>query len=123
MSKKAREVAHILGTLRRGSAAAGVEFSLQVAEVLLLIAGGIDTAADLRAVTGRATLSQVTRSLQQLEGRTVPRCRKRPTTHPWRLIERRRHPHKRCDQFRLTLEGIALLSPTFPNLHTPDWTD
>lgn len=116
---KAREVAGILTLLRRVCHAAGGDMTLQSVEVLLLVAGGVDRAADLMAATGRTDRSDITRALQFLEGRSVARHRR---VSPLVLVERRKHPHRAGHQFRLTEEGIALLRPTFTRVHTPDWT-
>lgn len=116
---KTLEVARILGTLRRANQAAGGGMGLASFEVLLLIAGGIDHSRDLMAATGRTDRSEMTKLLQFLEGRPVPGGFRCP---PLRLIERRKHPHRAGSQFRLSLEGIALLRSTFTRLHTPEWS-
>ena len=119
---KPREVAQILATLRLASHAAGNNScSLIAAEVLLLVAGGVDCSRDLMEATGQPDRSQITRAIQSLEGRTVPQG-DGGRTQPYRLLERRKHPHQAGHQLRLAPEGQALLRTVFPSLHIPNWT-
>lgn len=120
MSNKAIEVASILATLRRGTRAAGAIITLPTTEVLLLVAGGVDHTSDLVKATG-SDRTQITRALQFLQGQSFPN-HGRIRVSPFRLVECRKHPHRKGHQLRLAPEGIALLSPTFTRLHTPDWT-
>jgi hypothetical protein len=122
MNNKARDVARILAALRNGCHAAGGSMTLPVVEVLLLVAGGVDHSADLVSATSRDH-SQITRDLQFLEGRSASQRPGKPrAASPFRLVQRRKHPHRRGDQLRLAPEGIALLRPVFTKLHIPDWT-
>jgi len=119
---KAIEVARILAALRQGCHAAGGSMTLPAVEVLLLVAGGVDCSADLIKATSRDP-SQITRDLGYLEGRSVSqRAGELRTASPFRLVERRKHPHRAGHQLRLAPEGIALLRPVFTKLHAPDWT-
>lgn len=109
----ASRLAHSIGAIRRATEASGSRIRVSELELLLHIAGGTDTLADLAEATGLSQ-SRCTRALQFLEGLSAPveiAGDRVMRVSPLRLIERRRHPHQRGYQFRLTREGRILLQP------------
>jgi len=119
----ATRLALVVGRIRRAAIAAGHGMRLSELEILLLVAGGTDTTADLVAATG-GSRSNTERALSFLSGRDS--CAGGVTgvrSSPFRLVEHRRHPHRRGHQWRLTPEGRGLLSHGLSHIpKSPDWT-
>jgi hypothetical protein len=108
-----RNLAAAISACRRAATAGGHGIRALEIEVLLFVAGGVDTQRGLIQATS-ASVSSIERSLAYLRGRDfsyqaagVPAVR----SSPLRLIEHRQHPHQRGHQYRLSIEGRAILSP------------
>ncbi len=119
-------LAEAIGACRRAAIAGGNGIRVLEVEVLLLIAGGTDAIADLNAATG-GSRANTARSLRFLSGRDAPIGIASGggggiRVSPFRLIEYRKHPHRRGHQYRLTTEGFALLSPCLQIPTQPNWT-
>lgn len=105
------QVAALIGGIR--TAQPGIRAS--AIEALLLIASGVDSAAELQRRM-QIDPSSAGRIVSQLTGRgTLGRSSHRSNL---RLVQRRRHPHRRGMQLALTAEARTLISSTFA-LPTP----
>jgi hypothetical protein len=116
-------MAKAIGACRRAATAGGHGLRVIEIEILLLSAGGVDAAADINAACG-GSRTNATRSLRFLSGRDSSGSPLRGgiRSSPFRLIEHRKHPHRRGHQYRLSNEGIALFSQCVGSASQPDWT-
>jgi hypothetical protein len=108
-----RSIASLLSNLRQE----GRVIPVSAAEVLLLIASGIDNVKDLQQAMPTPSgepcaASLVARMAALLRGRAryVDGIW---IESPFALIKMRRHPHKQGQQFFLSKEGKALISAAF----------
>ncbi|NDC35576.1 MAG: hypothetical protein EBZ51_09420 [Synechococcaceae bacterium WB9_2_112] len=123
MTQKLMQVATLLRTVRTAAEASGYPCGIPTVEILLLIAAGVDTHRGLIEATDKAQDARgVKRIALYLEGRTEQHAN-RARASPFRLIERRKHPHRAGHQFRLSEEGLTLLKPVFPSLTRPTWNE
>ena len=109
-------VARLLGHLRVEDRA----ITVACAEVLLLIAGGIDHASDLAAVmidsNGKPMhRAKVCRLVSLLRGRDRYKCGRGWVPAPFSLVETRKHPHRRGLQLRLNQQGRKLVDTFMPS--------
>jgi DNA-binding MarR family transcriptional regulator len=123
---QALQLAHAIGACRRAATAGGNGIRVLEVEALLLIAGGCDAIGDINEATG-GSRANTARSLRFLSGRDAPIGSASGggggiRVSPFRLIEYRKHPHRRGHQYRLTPEGHALLSPCLQIQKLPDWS-
>lgn len=102
MSTTAGSVAALIGGIR--SAQPGI--SAAAIEALLLVADGADCTAELRQRM-QMDRSTATRIVGLLTGRGSLGQRGRASK--LRLVERRRHPHRRGAQLLLSAEAVQLL--------------
>jgi len=102
-------MAEAIGACRRAATAGGHGLRVLELEILLLIAGGVDAVGAINAATGSSRV-HVSRSLRFLSGRDTSGSNQRGgiRSSPFRLIEHRKHPHRRGFQYRLTDEGEAI---------------
>lgn len=124
----ALKLARIIGACRRvaiaGSrTAAGIR--VIDLEILLLVAGGTDAIGDICSATG-GSRANTARSLKYLSGRDSVLAGHgglgQVRVSPFRLLEWRKHPHRRGHQYRLSNEGAALLAPALHITTLPEWT-
>lgn len=101
-----RQVAEMIGGIRTAQPA----ISAAAVETLLHVASGADCGAALQERM-RISRSQVNRTLSQLSGRGT--IGKTGTTSNLRLVEKRKHPHRRGMQITLSRNGSDLISSTF----------
>ena len=86
-------LAATLRAMRQATAASGTYLKGRDVEVLLWVAGGIDTIEGLAQATGLSP-GNVGRSVRFLSGRTVNLSPTRKRHSPFRLVDTRPHPHK-----------------------------
>ena len=114
MSATPETVAAMLAAIRRANRAArSTDGHPALAEVLLLIASGVDTIRDLSRVAG-INEAETRRIVHTLEGRG--RMVRGQVLHSaMALVRRRKHPHrtKQTHQLLLTAAGETLVSSTF----------
>lgn len=113
-AKQAGHVARFLSHL----SVANRPVPVRCAEMLLLIASGVDHISEIRAAMvdheGRMPdVATINRLMSQLKGRAVP---KRGTwvESPFSFVETRKHPHRQGYQLVLSDQGEQLLSTYFP---------
>jgi len=104
-------MAEAIGACRRAATAGGHGLRVLEVEILLLIAGGVDAVGAINAATGSSRV-HVSRSLRFLSGRDSDGTSQQGgiRSSPFRLIEYRKHPHRRGFQYRLTNEGRSIFS-------------
>jgi hypothetical protein len=115
-------MAKAIGACRRAATAGGHGLRVLEVEILLLIAGGVDAVGEIVAATG-SSRAHSRRSLAFLSGRDSSGS---PLgggirSSPFRLIEHRKHPHRRGFQYRLSKEGLALM-PFLGSESHQDWS-
>lgn len=124
---QALQLAQAIGACRRAAIAGGNGIRVLEIEALLLIAGGCDAVGDINEATG-GSRANTARSLRFLSGRDAPISNAAGSggggtrVSPFRLIEYRKHPHRRGHQYRLSGEGYALLAPCLQIQKLPDWS-
>jgi hypothetical protein len=106
MSGKPQDVAAMIAGIR----AVRPAISAGSIEVLLLVASGIDSSADLQSAM-RSNRQYVNRCLSLLTGRG--RVGQRALRSDLSLVQRRRHPHRRGFALELTQNGADLVAATF----------
>lgn len=116
-------MAEAIGACRRAATAGGHGLRVLELEILLLIAGGVDAVGAINSATG-SSRAHTARSLRFLSGRDSSGSPQGGgiRSSPFRLIEHRKHPHRRGHQYRLSSEGIALFSQCLGSRSQPEWT-
>lgn len=106
------KVAGLLAGLRHaGKTARTKAMHPAVPEVLLWIAAGVDHRQDLAKVSGLSD-REVRRICHTLCGKGYKQCGSYVDS-AYRLVETRRHPHRRGEQLVLTPDGKQLVASTF----------
>lgn len=106
------KVAGLLAGLRHaGKTARAKAMHPAVPEVLLWIAAGVDHRQDLAKVSGLSD-REVRRICHTLCGKGYKQAGNYVDS-AYRLVQVRRHPHRRGEQLVLTADGLDLLSSTF----------
>jgi DNA-binding MarR family transcriptional regulator len=118
-----QKLAQVVGVCRRAAAAAGSGLRVSELEVLLMIAGGTDTYRAIAEATGISD-AHTRRALRFLSGKDTHNEGAYKTTRssPFKLIEHRKHPHRRGFQWRLTMEGRGILSACLQLPPFQDWS-
>jgi len=116
-------MAQAIGACRRAATAGGHGLRVLELEILLLIAGGVDAVGAINAATG-SSRAHIARSLRFLSGRDSSGSPQGGgiRSSPFRLIEHRKHPHRRGFQYRLTDEGEAIFSFLERSGTQAEWT-
>jgi len=111
MSTPAKVAGLLAGLRQAGKTARTQAIHPAVPEVLLWIAAGVDHRQDLAKVSGLSD-REVRRICHTLCGKGY-RQGGRYVDSAFRLVQVRRHPHRRGDQLLLTEDGNKLVSSTF----------
>ena len=103
-----------IGAIRRAANAAGGGIRACEIEILLLVAAGHDTKRALMRSTGLSPAT-IDRACAYLSGRShsyTPASGPVIRDSPFRLIQARKHPHQRGNQYQLAQEAKTLLAPS-----------
>lgn len=111
MSTPAKVAGLLAGLRQAGKTARAQAMHPAVPELLLWIAAGVDHRQDLAKVSGLSE-REVRRICHTLCGKGYKQG-DQYVDSAFRLVQTRKHPHRRGDQLLLTSDGRQLLSNTF----------
>lgn len=111
MSNPSRVAGLLAGLRQAGKTARAQAMHPAVPELLLWIAAGVDHRQDLARVSGLSD-REVRRICHTLCGKGYKQGG-RYVDSAFRLVQTRKHPHRKGDQLLLTADGHQLVSSTF----------